>query len=92
MHRLTASSLVVCAALFALAFATAPYSCDGGFEVYFWSGVAAVVALLALPWILRQDRSFLIRTGLSLGWGSAAVMIWVSGMFAASVRFFCRMF
>jgi hypothetical protein len=84
MSRLTKTAAALCLAVFGLAFAVAPHACGGGIEVYFWSGVAATFILLALPWIMRRDRSAPIRAALSLGWGLAGVL--------ASIRFFCVMF
>jgi hypothetical protein len=82
----------ISAALFLSAFAVAPKACEGGLEVYFWAGVAGLVALLALPLVVRTGSSLLG----SLAWSSAFVLfgaaVWVAGLSAANVRIICRLF
>jgi hypothetical protein len=75
-----------------LAFVLAPHSCDGGFDVYFWSGVGLLAAMLALPFVVRTGGSLLA----CLGWGVALVLlcatVWLVGLFAANVRIICHLF
>ena len=75
-----------------LAFVVAPHSCEGGLQFYFWSGITAGATLVALPFLLRMSRSFLI----SLGWAIAFLIfgacIWLTGIFVANVRIICKMF
>jgi hypothetical protein len=40
------SVAAIALALVALAYAVAPRACAGGFELYFWCGVAALLSLL----------------------------------------------
>jgi hypothetical protein len=82
---------VIALAVFALAFLVAPHACAGGFEFYFWCGVAAVCILVALPFITRAGTSMLIRVGAGLGLAVAGAGTWLTGMVAANVRFFCGM-
>ena len=42
--------------VFALGFIVAPHACEGGLDVYFWCGVAALAALLALPFVAANVR------------------------------------
>ena len=87
-----ASAAGIAAVVFALAFVAAPYSCERGLEVYFWGGIAALIALLVLPFATRIGSSFLI----CLAWGLGFVLLggasWVAGLFAANVRIICRLF
>ena len=80
------------AATFAVAFAAAPRSCAGGLGFYFWFGVAATLAMLAMPFVVHRDRSLLIRIGWSAGLALSGAAIWIAGMFVANVRIICRLF
>ena len=82
----------VCAALFAFAFVAAPKSCEWGLAAYFWSGVAAVLALFALPALLRKDASVGKRIALGCAFAAAGLASWIAGLFAANVRILCRLF
>jgi hypothetical protein len=61
------------AALFLSAFVVAPKACEGGLEVYFWAGVAGLVALLALPFVVRTGSSLLASLAWSLAFGRCGV-------------------
>ena len=78
--------------LFALAFVVAPHACSGGLDVYFWTGIAAMVAtgvaVAALPRTLGPWR----RTGLALALTCGVAVAWLAGLFAADVRLMCRLF
>jgi len=82
----------ISAALFALAFVIAPKSCDGGLEIYFWSGVAAVFVMLALPFAVRTGGSLLACFGWGLGFAFVGAAVWLAGLFAANFRILCRLF
>ena len=90
-HRVIAAG-AISLALFAFAFWVAPSACDGGFELYFGAGIAALVILVALPFASSGNDSVLVR----IGWALAFVMlgggVWVAGLFAANVNFLCRLF
>jgi len=79
-------------AVFVSSFALAPRSCEGGLEIYFWCGVAAIVVLIELAFIVPAGASF----GGSLGWAMAVATvvaaIWTAGVFAANFRIICRLF
>jgi hypothetical protein len=79
-------------ALFAFAFVAAPKSCQWGNEAYFWAGVTALVALFALPFVLRARASFLVRIGIGLGFVVLGCAIWLGGLFAANFRIICTLF
>lgn len=79
----------VSVALFALAFVVAPWSCAGGVETYGWSGIAALGAMLALPFVACTGDSLLARAG--LGFALLAAVVWLAGLFAANVRILCRL-
>jgi len=82
----------ICAAMFALAFAVAPKSCEGGLEIYFWSGVAAIVVLFIVPVAMRGDLSGLKRAAFGIGFSALGAATWMGGLFAANVRLICRLF
>ncbi len=82
----------ICAALFAFAFVAAPHSCEWGLTAYFFSGVAALLALFAAPFALRTDRTILVRLGFAFGFAVLGAAIWFAGLVAANVRIMCRLF
>jgi hypothetical protein len=82
----------ICAAVFALAFVVAPRSCEGGLETYFWSGVAAIVALFIVPVAMRSDLSALKRAAFGVGFAALGAATWIGGLFVANVRLICRLF
>jgi hypothetical protein len=82
----------ICVALFAIAFAAAPKSCEGGLEFYFWSGIAALIALFAVPVALRADLSALRRAAYGAAFSVVGGATWCLGLFVANIRFICRLF
>lgn len=84
------SAIVV--SLIAAAFWIAPRACEGGLEVYFFLGIAGIVAMLALPFILRSSVSLLVRVFLALGFAIVGAVGWVVGLLAANVQILCRLF
>ena len=85
------AAAVLCFALFGFAFVAAPHSCEWGLSAYFWAGVAVVVALLAMPWVLHVAQPLWQRLLVSLLLGSVGALVWLGGLFAANVRIICRM-
>lgn len=77
------------AGLIALAFAVAPRSCQGGLEVYAVAGMAAMLALVVLPFLAGLGRTIVRRLGLALVLVSLGAAVWVAGMAVANVRFIC---
>jgi len=82
----------LCAIVFALAFAFAPHACEGGFDLYVWSGIAAVALLLTLPFVVRMGESSVGSLGWSLGLAVFGVAIWVAGLLSSNVFVLCRLF
>lgn len=78
--------------IFALAFVVAPHACEGGLDVYFWCGVAALAALLALPFVMHMSGSFLASFGWAVGFLVLGFGVWLGGLVAANVRIICRLF
>ena len=78
--------------LLVLAFVAAPKSCEGGTELYFWSGVVALAALFALPFATRRGSSLSARLGSALALSLLGFGVWVAGLFVANVRILCRLF
>lgn len=79
-------------ATFAMAFGAAPHACEGGLTFYFWFGVAAMLALAALPWVVQREQSVPIRLAWSAGFASFAAAMWIAGLFVANLRIICRLF
>ena len=79
-------------AVFALAVFVAPRACDGGLELYFWSGVGALVVLAALPFAVRMSASRFARVAWAFGFVVFGTGVWFAGLFAANVRIMCRLF
>jgi len=78
--------------IFALAFAVAPHACEGGLGVYFWCGVAALVALLVVPFVTHMSGSLLASLGWAVGFLVLGFGVWLGGLVAANVRIICRLF
>ena len=78
--------------IFALAFAVAPKSCEGGNEIYFWSGVAAIVLLFALPFFVRMSPSLGKRFAWAFGFAFFGFGAWFGGLVAANIQILCRLF
>jgi hypothetical protein len=72
-----------------LAFAIAPRACDGGLEVYLWSGCASLLVLFSLPFAAHLGHSSAMRVAWALGLLTFGVCAWCVGLFAANVRFIC---
>jgi len=78
--------------LVAAAFWFAPRACEGGLEAYLMCGVAALVMMFALPFVLRMGDSLLVRAASALGLVVLAAAFWLAGLFAANVQILCRLF
>ena len=76
-------------ALVALAFAVAPRACAGGLDLYVHAGFAALLALVAVPWIARIGRSTARRFAWSLALVALGVVTWLGALMLANVRFIC---
>ena len=78
--------------LFAFALVAAPRSCEWGLSAYTWSGLACLVGLGAVPFLVRTEltdgRRLLTGAGLVIG----TAVVWLGGLFAANVRIMCRLF
>jgi hypothetical protein len=90
-RRTLVAGAAVCAALFACAFVAAPNSCQWGLDAYFWTGVACLVALFALPFALRACASIAGRAGFGIGLVALGIGVWLAGLFAANVRIICTL-
>ena len=86
------AAAVVFVLLVSVAFVVAPRACEGGFEIYLQCGVAALIVLAALPFVLRSGNSLAVRVVSALGFVGLGVVGWVVGLFAANVSFLCRLF
>jgi hypothetical protein len=75
-----------------VAFWFAPRACEGGFEAYLQCGIAALIVLAALPFILRRDKSPTVRVVSAFGFVVLGTAAWVTGLFVADVNFLCRLF
>ena len=78
--------------LVSIAFFVAPRACEGGFEIYLQCGIVALIALAALPFVLRTGNSLAIRIVSGLGFVVLGAAAWVVGLVVANVNFLCRLF
>jgi hypothetical protein len=85
-------AMAVWGVLFAAAYATAPKSCQGGQEVYFFAGVAAAIVLVATPLFAHPSLRFWKRALLSVSLGVLTIAIWFGGLLAANFRLLCKLF
>ena len=83
---------IVTMLLLAAAFAIAPRACQGGLDVYFWCGVAAILVMVVVPFVLRSGGSLLMRGAVAVGLGVCAAAAWIGGLVAADVHILCRLF
>jgi len=79
----------ILAGLVGLAFLVAPHACEGGFELYFWIGCAALVLLFGLPFATPIGVSWIARVAWALGFVALGAAAWIIGMLGANVRFIC---
>ena len=86
------AAAVIVAMLLALAFAAGPKSCEGGLELYFWSGIAALAALFVVPIWTYGDKTPAARFGWACAFLLAGVAAWVAGFAAADFKLMCRLF
>jgi hypothetical protein len=92
MSRAKAGFIVaaaIMAGLVGLAFLVAPHACEGGFELYFWIGCAALVLLLGLPFATPIGGSWIARGAWALGFVALGTGAWIIGLLGANVRFIC---
>ena len=83
---------LICIAMLACAFVSAPRSCEGGLEAYALTGAAGIVGLVAAPLVLRRDLGTSRRGLVGAAFAAVGVAVWIAGLFAANVRIFCRLF
>jgi hypothetical protein len=82
----------VAAGLLAAAFWIAPRACEDGLGIYFLCGLAALVVMAALPFVLRSGNSLFARVIVALGLVVLGAALWVSGLVVADVQILCRLF
>jgi hypothetical protein len=82
----------ILAGVFASAFVFAPRACEGGLDLYFWSGVGALVMLVILPFLVHLGGSILGSIGWAFGFFLLGIGVWVGGLVAANVQILCRLF
>jgi hypothetical protein len=85
-------AIAIGAGVLGSAFLFAPRACEGGLDIYLWSGVAALVMLAILPFVLRLGGSVLGSTGWAFGLVLLGAATWVGGLAAANFRILCRLF
>jgi hypothetical protein len=83
---------VILAGVLASAFVFAPRACEGGLDLYFWSGVAGLVMLVSLPFVVHLGGSILGSIGWAFGFFLLGVGVWLGGLVAANVQILCRLF
>ena len=92
MRRLGAIAAGICAAMFVFAFVAAPKSCEWGLGAYFWTGVAALLALGAAPLVLGGQAPLGRRLLLGFGFLVGGFAVWFAGLVAANIQIMCRLF
>lgn len=80
------------AIVFASAFVLAPHACEGGFDLYVWSGLAALAALIALPFVAHMGGSVLTSLAWAFGMVVFGLGVWLAGLVSANVFVLCRLF
>jgi hypothetical protein len=85
-------AIAIVAGVFTSAFLFAPRACEGGLDLYFGSGIAALVMLTILPFVARHRGSLLGAMGRSFGLLLLGAATWVGGLVAANFRILCRLF
>ena len=78
--------------MFSLAFVFAPHACEGGFDLYVWSGFATLAALLVLPFVAHMGSSVLVSLAWAFGLALLGFGIWLAGLVSANVFVLCRLF
>lgn len=78
--------------LLSVAFWVAPRSCEGGFEIYFMCGIAALAVMVALPFVLHVGKTLFGRAASALGLVALGAGVWVVGLLAANFQILCRLF
>ena len=95
MSRRTVGLIVAAgigATVFALAFIVAPHACEGGFDLYVWCGIVALIALMALPFVAHMGTSSLGSLGWAFGLLVFGLGVWLAGLVSANVFVLCRLF
>lgn len=92
MNRPAQGTLLCWILLFAFAFVAAPASCEWGLSAYTWTGLACLVGLAAVPFVVRSEMTTGRRLLLGLGSAVGTLLVWLGGLFAANVRIMCRLF
>ena len=87
-----AGAAAIAIAIFALAFAVAPKSCEGGLEIYTWSGLAAIAVLFALPFATGLSPSLGKRFAWAFGFAFFGFGVWFGALLAANIQILCRLF
>ncbi len=82
----------LCAAMLAVAFVTAPHACEWGLTVYFWSGMAIILALAALPACLLRHLATWKLVVATLAFVSLGIAVLIGGVVAADMQVICRLF
>ena len=82
----------LCIGLVAFAFVAAPGACDWGWPAYLGVGTVVLLVLVALPFIVHGQRSFMLRAVLAFGLGLLGIAAWLGGLFAANLPIICRLF
>ncbi len=88
-HAITGALLL---ALFLFPFLTRSVACEQRLDIYFYAGVAALLAVAAVPFVMPAGRPMGARVGWSFAFAAACVLVWLAGLFAGDVRIMCRLF
>ena len=82
----------LCVAMLVIAFIASPHACEWGLKVYFWSGLAIILALAAIPTWLMRDLGPWKRVFATLGFVALGVAALIGSLVAADMQIICRLF
>lgn len=87
-----AIAVALWAALFAFPFLAASATCDWRLSAYSYAGVAVLLGLAIMPFVVAGGGLVSSRPGSALIFAALTLAVWVAGLFAADVRIICRLF
>ncbi|MEZ5445710.1 MAG: hypothetical protein R3F45_08025 [Gammaproteobacteria bacterium] len=91
-RALLAIAVALWTAMFSVPFLAASATCDGRLSAYFYAGVAVLLGVTIMPFLLRGGGIVSSCPGSALILAVATLAVWVAGLYAADVRIICRLF
>jgi hypothetical protein len=91
MNKTLIAYLVISVTELIVASIYGPRSCDGGFEIYFWTGIFCVIVSAGIPFTAKSE-TIKWKIGFSILLSIVSVLIWVGGFALGNFRIICRLF